>query len=80
MRRPVPEISSVRFSPAGVEDQRRGLLGWVTCQAGDLVLDGITVRRTNAGLLTLSFPRGRGKYPPVRPSDNDARLAIEDDK
>ncbi len=77
MRRPVPEISAVRFSRACAEDQRSGLLGWVTCRVGDLVLDGITIRRTRAGRLALSFPRGRGKRPFVRPLDDAARQAIE---
>jgi hypothetical protein len=81
MSRSVPEIHSVRYSPAGVDDQRRGLLGWVTCTVANLVLDGITVRRTQAGRLTLSFParRGRGgeSHAYVRPLDDRARLAIE---
>ncbi len=76
-----PEIHSVRYSPAGAEDQRRGLLGWIRCTLGRVVLDGITVRRTQAGRLTLSFParRGRGgeSHAYVRPLDDRARLAIE---
>ena len=52
-------ISSVRFAPASDADQRAGLLGFVTCTMGNLVLDGITVRRTRAGQLALSFPERR---------------------
>ena len=70
-------VTSVRFTPASDPVQRSGVLGWVTCAVGTLVLDGITVRRTREGRLTLSFPRGRGKYPPVRPLDDEARRAIE---
>ncbi len=73
--------SSVKFVPARDADKQRGLLGFVTCVAGNLVLDGIAVRRTQEGQLTLSFPerRGRGgeRYPYIRPLDDDARRAIE---
>ena len=73
--------SAIRFAPAGPRDRATGLLGWVTCTVGDLVLDGITVRRTRHGRLTLSFParRGRGgeSHAFIRPLDDRARLAIE---
>jgi len=81
MRRPVSQVTSIRFSPAGVDDECRGLLGWVTCTVGDLVLDGIAIRRTLAGKLTLSFPTRRGRggehHAYVRPLDDRVRLAIE---
>ncbi len=45
------------------------------------MLDGITVRRTREGRLTLSFParRGRGgeSHAYIRPLDDRARLAVE---
>ena len=63
------------------KDVRSGLLGFVSVFYGDLVLDGITVRRTAEGRLTLSFPQrrdGRGRsHPLFRPVDDDARLRIE---
>tara|TARA_R110002096_G_scaffold70812_1_gene169536 strand:- start:1 stop:279 length:279 start_codon:yes stop_codon:yes gene_type:complete len=63
------------------KDVRSGLLGFVSVFYGDLVLDGITVRRTADGRLTLSFPQrrdGRGRsHPLFRPVDDDARLRIE---
>ena len=75
------QVSDVRFSAAGVELRREGLLGWVTCTVGNLVLDGITVRRTREGRLTLSFParRGRGgeQHAYIRPLDDRVRQAIE---
>ena len=71
-------VTAVQFTPAGDAERQTGLLGWVTCVLGDLLrLDGIAVRRTRVGRLALSFPRGRGKHPPVRPSDDEARRAIE---
>lgn len=75
-------ISGVTLHAAPPEDVRRGLLGWVTCTIADaLVLDGITLRRTLEGRLTLSFParsdrRGR-QHPFVRPLDDPTRRAIE---
>ena len=63
------------------KDVRSGLLGFVSVFYGDLVLDGITVRRTAEGRLTLSFPQrrdGRGRsHPLFRPIDDAARVRIE---
>ncbi len=71
-------ISILAFSSAPVQDRKRGLLGWISCSVGDLLrVDGIALRRTLDGRLTLSFPRGRGKCQPVRPLDDKARRAIE---
>ena len=62
-------------------DVRSGLLGYVSVFYGELILDGITVRRTAEGRMTLSFPQrrdGRGRsHPLFRPIDDDARLRIE---
>ena len=62
-------------------DVRSGLLGFVSVFYGDLILDGITVRRTAEGRLTLSFPQrrdGRGRsHPLFRPIDDAARVRIE---
>jgi DNA-binding cell septation regulator SpoVG len=63
------------------EDLRSGLIGFVSLFYGDLVLDGLTVRRTADGRLTLSFPERRDRHgrrhPYVRPLDDDARQRIE---
>jgi DNA-binding cell septation regulator SpoVG len=63
------------------EDERAGLLGYLSVFYGALVIDGVTVRRTEAGKLTLSFPErrdGRGRrHNVVRPIDDEARRAIE---
>jgi DNA-binding cell septation regulator SpoVG len=62
-------------------DNATGLLGWVSCIYGDLHLDGITLRRTASGVLTISFPERRDRagrsHPVVRPIDARARTAIE---
>ena len=76
-------ITNIVFKRALDRDQARGLLGWVTCDLGEaLRLDGITVRKTLDGRLTLSFPAredGRGqRHAYMRPIDSAARMAIEE--
>ncbi len=78
----LPAISDVTFTAANSREQRTGLLGYVRCRfANALVLDGITLRRTEAGRRTLSFPSradGQGrKHPIYRPLDDRTRRAIE---
>lgn len=75
-------VSGVAFTPANEEDTRRGLLGFVTLTFADLLLlDGVTLRVTEAGKHTLSFPcrtdsQGR-RHPYFRPQDDRARRIIE---
>ena len=76
-----PEVrvrSWVRGSPAEARD---GLIGYLSVFYGALVVNGITVRRTAAGKLALSFPEhrdGKGRrHSVVRPVDDNARAAIE---
>jgi DNA-binding cell septation regulator SpoVG len=63
------------------EDQRAGLLGYLSAYYGSLVIDGITVRRTTEGRITLSYPErrdGKGRrHSIVRPVDDSARREIE---
>ena len=65
------------------EDQRSGLLGFLSVQYGTLVLDGLTLRRTASGKLAISFPartdRSGRKHPLIRPADDAARTEIEDE-
>jgi DNA-binding cell septation regulator SpoVG len=74
-------ISNVRFTPGSRSDADRGLLGYISCVIDDrLYLDGITLRKTAAGRLALSFPERRtasGAYPYMRPVDAPARRDIE---
>lgn len=75
-------ISGVGFTPGSADDVRHGLLGFVTCTFADLLLlDGITLRLTEAGEHRLSFPartdkQGR-RHPYFRPQDDRARQIIE---
>lgn len=63
------------------DDARGGLLGYISVFYGNLILDGLTVRRTADGRLTVSFPERRDRqgrrHPYVRPVDDAARLRIE---
>jgi len=57
-----------------------GLLGYVSLTVAGLRIDGLTLRRTRAGRLVISFPcrsdrRGR-KHPIVRPSGPALEAAI----
>lgn len=50
-------VVAAKFSSARPHEVRSGLLGWVAVTLhGGYLLDGITVRRTSAGRVTLSFP------------------------
>jgi DNA-binding cell septation regulator SpoVG len=66
---------------ASDEDARAGLLGYITVFVGRLIVDGVTVRRTAAGKLVLSFPqresRSGHRHAVVRPVDDEARREIE---
>ena len=73
---------AVRTWVAGSDDEvRTGLLGYLSVTVGNLVLDGITLRRTAAGKFAISFPartdRHGNRHPYVRPIDDDARQQIE---
>jgi len=63
------------------EDERSGLLGYLSIFYGAMVIDGVTVRRTADGRIALSFPEkrdGKGRrHSVVRPIDDQARKAIE---
>ncbi len=75
-------ISEVRLKAATEGEQRTGLLGYLTIVVNDFLrIDGITLRRTRRGDLTLSYPERRDRSGQarslVRPICNDARLEIE---
>jgi hypothetical protein len=57
------------------------MLGFISAEYGDLLLDSIVLRRTADGRFALSFPartdRGGRKHAFVRPRDDEAREAIE---
>lgn len=82
MRGNAIEISSLAFVAASESDRSNGLLGYLSFVLGEtLRIDGVTVRRTAAGRITLSFPQrtdrqGR-QHAIVHPIDRDAQLRIE---
>ena len=77
----MPRPSEVRFTPGDPGDRASGLLGFVRLNYGALVLDGLVLRRTLDGRLTLSYPRRKGRggaiHSIMRPIDDAARRAIE---
>jgi DNA-binding cell septation regulator SpoVG len=74
-------VSDVRLFPGSLRDVADGLLGYLLIELdGGLLLDGITLRRSRAGELTLSYPAKRGpgvEYFYIRPVDAESRREIE---
>ena len=75
-------VADVRFVAASDGELRTGLLGWISMTvASALRLDGIALRRTREGRLTLSFPCRRDasdrQHFYVRPLDREARRSFE---
>ena len=75
-------LSQVKFTAAGNGDFATGLLGYVTAILnGRLRIDGLTLRRTAAGRLAISFPARKDaagrEHPIVQPIDRQARRDIE---
>ena len=75
-------VTDVRFTHAHRADQERGLLGWVSFVIdGAIRVDGVAIRRTRAGELTIALPEptdANGKrHQPIRLLDQSARRAIE---
>ena len=75
-------VTSAGIVNASESDNRRGLVGYITVAFNDsLMVDGITLRRTQAGAYRLSFPErtdGQGRrHPIVRPLTAADRESIE---
>ena len=75
-------ISGVHYTPAPDHLVATGLLGWASFLIdGQLRINGVTVRATRGGRLTLSYPvkdDGYGRrWPYVQPIDDAARVALE---
>jgi len=76
------EITDVKFAAASTDDVESGLIGWVSCRLNGAVrIDGIALRRTREGKLTLSFPCRRDasdrQHFYVCPVDREARRSFE---
>ena len=75
-------LNEFKFSAANRMEMKTGLLGWIAFTVnGTLRVDGVTLRKTAEGRLTLSFPaktsRDGRKRPILWPISNTAREAIE---
>lgn len=77
----IPDIRVRSWVRASAADAHTGLLGYISVFVGDLVLDGITLRRTTTGRLALSFPartdRAGKRHPYIRPVDAHAGQRLE---
>ncbi|HEX5053710.1 MAG TPA: septation protein SpoVG family protein [Planctomycetota bacterium] len=67
---------------ANEAEARKGLLAFISVYVGELIVDGITLRKTATGRLALSFPqresRSGHRHAVVRPIDDHARREIEE--
>jgi len=77
----LPKLTGLNLSPASESDKSRGLLGFIRFRYGDLLVDGVTLRRTQDGRLTLSYParrtRSGAEYSFIRPVDDRARRELD---
>ncbi len=76
-------VTEVRYSPATRDDSTLGLLGFVSFLINNSIrIDGVTVRRSLAGRLILSWPARTDsagtRHPLVRPISTEARLVLEE--
>lgn len=74
------EITRVRFLSAPAQEARHGLIGFASFKIGDLLVDGVAVRRSATGGLVLAFPRRKDRagraHDTVRPANQQARDRI----
>jgi len=76
------KIDHVQFTPAKSNEVKSGLRGWISCILnGRIQLDGISLRKTRSGKLTISFPHRHDKMGNqhfyIRPLDSTARKVIQ---
>ena len=55
-----PAIRDIRYTSASLADRENGLLGWLSCRYHDVLLDGLTLRRTRDGRLGTLPQHGAG--------------------
>ena len=77
-----PRVVLISFHSAPLRCREHGLLGWMALEiGGTLVVDGVTLRRTQFGRLMLSFPsrwdRRGVEHPILRPANAAARELLE---
>lgn len=75
------EVRLRTWVKASEAEIRTGLLGYLSVVYGDLLLDGLVLRRTADDRYAISFPartdRNGKRHSFIRPIDNEAREAIE---
>lgn len=71
-----PKIHDVAVVLAGPDDVRRGLCGWAGMIAGSFRFDGLGIRVTRAGKLTVTWPARRG-HPWVIPIEPEIFARVE---
>jgi hypothetical protein len=75
------EVRLRTWVAASESEVRSGLCGFLSVSYGELVLDGIVLRKTADGRFALSFPartdRAGRKHSYIRPANDDVRKAIE---
>ena len=76
-----PDIRVRAWTRGSADDERRGLLGFLSLAYGDFVFDSVAVRRTADGRMALSWPERRDRHgrahPYMRPVSDEARRRIE---
>ncbi len=73
-------VTDVKYFPASSPEQQTGLLGFIRFRlGGGLDIDGVTLRRTQDGRLTLSYPRRRRSRHlfAVKPANEGTHRSIE---
>jgi hypothetical protein len=79
MREPI-RICEIQYTAGSPAERVTGLLGWIRLRYGDLLLDGLALRRTRDHRLVLSFPKPRRvgfTRQLVGPAGPDVREQIE---
>jgi hypothetical protein len=75
------EVRLRTWVAANEAEVRTGLLGYVSVQYGDLVLDGLVLRKTADDRYALSFPartdRSGRRHSYIRPANDEVRKVIE---
>ena len=68
-------------TPGSEADFGRGLLGFLRFRYGDVLVDGVCVRRTLDGRIVLAWPERRDgagrRHAVVRPASDAARVELE---
>lgn len=74
-------VSAIRLTPASQRDRRRGLLAYARIALGPYKIEGITVRKTRAGRLAISYPKRTARdgtaHAYFLPTDPEVRAALE---